>query len=72
VLSCCLQTAQVNATVREERSTQLELTPPLARLLRYVVYVAKFLASDDGVTMARLVTGIHDDKKLQEVFWRGM
>src|SRR5260370_38192276 len=41
---------------------------PLARLRRYVVYVAKFLASDDGVTMARLVTGIHDDKKLQEVF----
>jgi len=45
---------------------------PLARLRRYVVYVAKFLASDDGVTMARLVTGIHDDKKLQEYFWRGM
>jgi len=41
---------------------------PLARLRRYVVYVAKFLASDDGVTMARLVTGIHDDRKLQEVF----
>src|SRR6266851_1087337 len=41
---------------------------PLARLRRYVVYVAKFLASDDGVTMARLVTGIHDDKKLQGVF----
>jgi AcrR family transcriptional regulator len=41
---------------------------PLARLRRYVVYVAKFLASDDGVTMARLVTGIHDDKKLQGIF----
>ena len=41
---------------------------PLARLRRYVVYVAKFLASDDGVTMARLVTGIHDDKKLQGLF----
>src|SRR5271169_1349656 len=40
----------------------------LARLRRYVVYVAKFLASDDGVTMARLVTGIHDDKKLQGIF----
>src|SRR6202521_2533794 len=36
---------------------------PLARLRRYVVYVAKFLPSDDGVTMARLVNGIHDDKK---------
>jgi Transcriptional regulator len=41
---------------------------PLARLRRYVVYVAKFLASDDGVTMARLVTGIHDDKELQGIF----
>src|ERR1700757_1843398 len=41
---------------------------PLTRLRRYVVYVAKFLASDDGVTMARLVTGIHDDKKLQAIF----
>src|SRR5580700_9085613 len=43
---------------------------PLARLRRYVVYVAQFLASDDGVTMARLVTGIHDDKKLQGIFWK--
>jgi AcrR family transcriptional regulator len=41
---------------------------PLARLRRYVVYVAEFLSSDDGVTMARLVTGIHDDKKLQRIF----
>ena len=41
---------------------------PLARLRRYVVYVAEFLASDDGVIMARLVTGIHDDKRLQQIF----
>ena len=41
---------------------------PLARLRRYVLYVAEFLASDDGVVMARLVTGIHDDKKLQRIF----
>ncbi len=41
---------------------------PLARLRRYVVYLAEFLSSDDGVTMARLVTGIHDDKKLQQIF----
>ena len=40
----------------------------LARLRRYVVYVAEFLASDDGVIMARLVTGIHDDKRLQQMF----
>ena len=42
---------------------------PLARLRRYVLYVAEFLASDDGVVMARLVTGIHDDKRLQQIFW---
>ena len=41
---------------------------PLARLRRYVLYVAEFLASDDGAVMARLVTGIHDDKKLQRMF----
>jgi len=41
---------------------------PLARLRRYVVYVAEFLASDDGVIMARLVTAIHDDKRLQQIF----
>ena len=40
----------------------------LTRLRRYVLYVAEFLASDDGAVMARLVTGIHDDTKLQRVF----
>jgi AcrR family transcriptional regulator len=40
----------------------------LARLRRYVLYVAEFLSSDDGATMARLFTGIHDDAKLRRVF----
>jgi AcrR family transcriptional regulator len=40
----------------------------LARLRRYVLYVAEFLASDDGVIMARLFTGIHDDSKLRRMF----
>jgi AcrR family transcriptional regulator len=40
----------------------------LARLRRYVLYVAEFLASDDGVVMARLFTGIHDDSKLRRMF----
>jgi AcrR family transcriptional regulator len=40
----------------------------LARLRRYVTYVAEFLASSDGIVMARLVTGIHDDPKLQRLF----
>ena len=42
--------------------------PALMRLRRYVLYVAEFLASDDGAVMARLVTGIHDDTKLQSLF----
>jgi AcrR family transcriptional regulator len=40
----------------------------LARLRRYVLYVAEFLASDAGVIMARLFTGIHDDSKLRRMF----
>jgi AcrR family transcriptional regulator len=42
--------------------------PALMRLRRYVLYVAEFLASDDGVIMARLIAGIHDDTKLQRLF----
>ncbi len=40
----------------------------LARLRRYVLYVAEFLSSDDGAVMARLFTGIHDDAKLRRTF----
>jgi AcrR family transcriptional regulator len=40
----------------------------LARLRRYVLYVAEFLSSDDGAVMARLFTGIHDDPKLRRTF----
>ena len=40
----------------------------LARLRRYVLYVAEFLSSGDGAVMARLFTGIHDDAKLRRTF----
>jgi AcrR family transcriptional regulator len=40
----------------------------LARLRRYVLYLAEFLSSEDGAIMARLFTGIHDDTKLQQLF----
>jgi AcrR family transcriptional regulator len=40
----------------------------LVRLRRYVLYVAEFLASDNGAVMARLVTGIHGDTKLRRLF----
>jgi hypothetical protein len=41
---------------------------PLSAAAAICGVCAKFLASDDGVTMARLVTGIHDNKKLQGIF----
>jgi AcrR family transcriptional regulator len=40
----------------------------LSRLRRYVLRATDFLSSEDGTVMARLVTGIHDDKKLRQVF----
>lgn len=46
----------------------LDSSTPAARLRRFVLYVAEFLASDDGAVIARLVTGIHDDTKLQRMF----
>jgi len=41
---------------------------PLARLRRYVLRATDFLTSEDGVIMARLITGIHHDKKLRRLF----
>jgi AcrR family transcriptional regulator len=40
----------------------------LARLRRYVLRATDFLTSEDGVIMARLVTGIHHEKKLKRMF----
>jgi AcrR family transcriptional regulator len=42
--------------------------PALARLRRYVLRATDFLASEDGAIMARLVTGIHEDKNLRQMF----
>lgn len=40
----------------------------LARLHRYVIRATGFLSSEDGEVMARVLTGIHDDKKLRRMF----
>ena len=40
----------------------------LKRLVDYVVRATDFLCSEDGKIMARLVTGIYEDKKLQRMF----
>ena len=41
---------------------------PLERLQDQVVRGAVWLCSDDGKFMARLITGIHGDRKLQQLF----
>jgi AcrR family transcriptional regulator len=40
----------------------------LARLRRYLLRTTDFLLSEDGTVMARLVTGIYEDKKLRQMF----
>jgi AcrR family transcriptional regulator len=40
----------------------------LARLRHYILRATDFLSSEDGQVMARLVTGIHEDRKLQQMF----
>jgi len=40
----------------------------LARLRRYVLRATDFLTSEDGAVMARLVTGIHHEKRLRRMF----
>jgi AcrR family transcriptional regulator len=40
----------------------------LERLRRYVLRASDFLLSADGVIMARLVTGIYEDKNLRQMF----
>jgi AcrR family transcriptional regulator len=45
-----------------------EKGPPLGRLREFLVRSAAFLCSEDGKIMARLFTGIHGDKKLQQMY----
>src|ERR1700674_2426817 len=49
------------------------LAPPdkgsgLIRLRRYVLRATDFLRSEDGALMARVLTGIHDERKLHQMF----
>ena len=45
-----------------------ERGPALKRLRQYIVRATEFLTSADGTLMARLVTGIHEDRKLRRMF----
>ncbi|HWW13585.1 MAG TPA: TetR/AcrR family transcriptional regulator [Candidatus Dormibacteraeota bacterium] len=40
----------------------------LTRLRRYVLRAADFLVSEEGAVMARVFTGIHEDKRLRQAF----
>jgi hypothetical protein len=40
----------------------------LTPLRHYVLRATDFLRSEDGALMARVVTGIHDDRKLHQMF----
>ena len=40
----------------------------LTRLRRYVLRASEFLVSEEGSVMARLLTGIHEDKRLRQMF----
>jgi len=40
----------------------------LTRLRRYVLGASEFLVSEEGSVMARLLTGIHEDRRLRQMF----
>jgi AcrR family transcriptional regulator len=40
----------------------------LTRLRRYVLRATEFLVSEEGAVMARVFTGIHEDKRLRQAF----
>ena len=40
----------------------------LTRLRRYVLRASEFLVSEEGAVMARVLTGIHEDKQLHQMF----
>ena len=45
-----------------------ETGSPLARLREFLLRGAVWFCSEDGKVMARLITGIHGDKKLQQMY----
>ena len=55
-----------------ERMTPILAIPEtgsgLTRLRRYVLRATEFLVSEEGSVLARVLTGIHEDKRLRQVF----
>jgi AcrR family transcriptional regulator len=45
-----------------------ETGSPVARLREYLLRGAAWFCSEDGKVMSRLITGIHGDKKLQQMY----
>ena len=50
------------------RNAASENRSALARLRHYVLRAREFLVSEEGAVLARVLTGIHDDKRLNQMF----
>jgi AcrR family transcriptional regulator len=61
LLDACFEHMKPVLAVPENRSA-------LARLRHYVLRAREFLVSEEGAVLARVLTGIHDDKRLNQMF----
>lgn len=61
MFDACFEHVMPDLSVAEMRS-------PVARLREFLVRGAAWFRSEDGKVMARLITGIHGDKKLQRMY----
>jgi AcrR family transcriptional regulator len=61
MFDACFENVRPALAVEEKGS-------PLEQLRKYLARGAVWLGSEDGRVMARLITGIHGDKKLQQMY----
>jgi AcrR family transcriptional regulator len=61
LLDACFEHMKPVLAVPDARS-------PLRRLRQYVLRAREFLVSEEGAVMARVLTGIHEDKRLHQMF----
>jgi AcrR family transcriptional regulator len=61
LLDACFEHMKPVLAIPETRSA-------LTRLRHYVLRAREFLVSEEGAVMARVLTGIHEDKRLHQMF----
>ena len=61
LLDACFEHMKPVLAIPQNRSA-------LTRLRHYVLRAREFLVSEEGAVMARVLTGIHDDKRLHQMF----